>query len=149
MTLGIAHTFRNVYKNLFFFSRTACIPALREFQQPHRSERTKDECVYLLNQTILALREWREPIDIIISFYALVSMPDFPLPENMKEDKFLNSMQDFYTELGKIPKETLFLYTNYPFYSEKPIRQVSAQMKLGKSLDKIGDTKKVECKKRH
>jgi hypothetical protein len=103
----------------------------------------KDECVRLLNETVQALQMWREPIDVIIAFYALVDMPDHPLPLDMKTDEFLNEMQDYYSSLGQISREALFLYENYPSFSQNAISEVSSRMKSGKPLDKIGDNKTV------
>lgn len=71
-------------------------------------------------------------------------MPDYPLPVDMKTDELLNSMQEFYSSLGRIPKDALILYENFPLFSENAISEVSSRMKSGKPLDTIGDQKKVK-----
>jgi hypothetical protein len=119
------------------------MPSAKEFQQPKRDDKTKDSCIRLLNNTITALQQWYEPIDILMVFYGLVNIPDVPLPKDMKNDKFFNTMQAFYSELNKIPRDLMFVYNNYPYFSQKPIREVAARLKLGRPVNKIGDTREV------
>lgn len=119
------------------------MPASKEFQQPKRSNAQKDSCLRLLNGTIQSLKKWNEPIDILLVFYGLVDIPDVPLAKDMKTDKFLTSMQNFYSQLNGIPREVMFVYAQYPYFSRKAFREVAARMKLGRSLDTIGNTKEV------
>lgn len=91
------------------------------------------------------MQQWQEPVDVIIAFYALVDRPEVPLPVNIStdNDEFLNSMQEFYSALGRIPTEALILMENFPSFSNNPISMVSSRMKSGLPLDTIGDNKTV------
>ncbi|KAI6190326.1 Odr-3 [Aphelenchoides bicaudatus] len=140
---GIWYLFRNVYKTLTLFARNSCIPASRKFQQPARTDKVKDECVRLLYETVQALQQWREPVDIVIALYALIEAPDPPIAEDIKHDEFLNELQNFYSALGEIPREALIMYENFPLFTQVPINEVSARLRSGKPLDTIGDSKKA------
>lgn len=103
----------------------------------------KNECIRLLNESTLALQQWREPIDVLITLYALVDVPDIPLPIDIKDDEMLQSMQQFYNHLDKIPTEAMILIESFPLFSQVAISEVEARKKSGKPLDTIGDPKQV------
>ncbi|KAI6217105.1 hypothetical protein M3Y99_01784700 [Aphelenchoides fujianensis] len=144
---GIWSMFRSTYKRLTLFMRNSCLPTSRKFQQPGRSEQDLNECMDLLNATAPALREWKYPIDVVIALYALVDLPDIPLPANISEDGFFTAMHEFYAQLATIPREALIIQQSNPIFSQVPIHEVESRMKSGRPLDTIGDKRETLLKR--
>ncbi|KAI6232787.1 hypothetical protein M3Y99_00990200 [Aphelenchoides fujianensis] len=105
-----------------------------------------NECMDLLNATAPALREWKYPIDVVIALYALVDLPDIPLPANISEDGFFTAMHEFYSQLAKIPREALIIQESNPIFSQVPIHEVESRMKSGRPLETIGDQREVSSR---
>jgi hypothetical protein len=90
------------------------------------------------------LKQFEEPIDIIIAIFSPVYIKDIPLNKNLQNDIFLQSMQGFYSELSHIVKEVVLLVENVPFFNQSPIFKIAANIKNDiKSFDKIGEPLKV------
>ncbi|KAI6170702.1 hypothetical protein M3Y97_01120000 [Aphelenchoides bicaudatus] len=145
---GIWYMFRNIYKTMTLFARNGCIPASKKFQLPGLPENVKDECVRFIQDTIPSLQQWKEPIDIIIAFYAFVEIPLLEREEDYKQDEFFKELNDFYSTVAKIPKDALLFYQNFPYFEQTPINELGARLKWGKSWDTIGD-KREDLMKRY
>ncbi|KAI6212702.1 hypothetical protein M3Y94_00059300 [Aphelenchoides besseyi] len=134
---GISFIFRHTYKHLTLFTRDGCLPTTRKFQATDQSAPHTDECMELINATVPALRAWKEPIDIVMAFYAMFT--DRPLETTFEQDEYYTTMQKFFTELGEIPREVLIIMESFPIFSNVPIREVESRMKTGKPLNTIGN----------
>ncbi|KAI6198901.1 hypothetical protein M3Y96_00569500 [Aphelenchoides besseyi] len=134
---GISFIFRHTYKQLTLFSRDNCLPTIRKFQASDPSTPHTDECMELINATVPALQAWKQPIDIVIAFYAMAG--DRPLETTFEKDEYYTTMQKFYTELGEIPREVLIIMESFPIFPNVPIREVESRMKTGKPLNTIGN----------
>ncbi|KAI6204376.1 hypothetical protein M3Y94_00667200 [Aphelenchoides besseyi] len=138
---GISYIFRQSYKRLTMFAVSSCLPTSAKFQQPTTSEQHVNQCMDLLNATIPALSAWRYPIDIVVSLFAMVDCPDYPLSStNIEEDELYLLLKSFYVKLAEIPREALFIIQNNPIYSKTVIREIEARIKTGKPLNTIGAT---------
>ncbi|KAI6190434.1 Acyl-transf-3 domain-containing protein [Aphelenchoides bicaudatus] len=150
---GIAQQFRHIYKHLTLFELEYCMP----FFADQTTENTyadaqlrlspfwlnqSEHCIDFERNLLKILKEWNEPIDIIIpsfEFYNHLN-PPFDEKERMKDDYF-KQMQHFYRELNSIAREVVFVPNIHVDWSVEPyIQLLQNRLYFGRDLKLFGST---------
>jgi hypothetical protein len=117
---GLQKHFKDVYKSMTLFVRDYCMP----FMAFSASREMRSTCEEYERELIQILRNWSEPIDIIVAGIEYFNFLDPIIANPISNDTYFNSMQTFFSHLNDIARDLVFVPKMHMDWNVEPFAQV-------------------------
>ncbi|KAI6217188.1 Acyl-transf-3 domain-containing protein [Aphelenchoides besseyi] len=138
---GITHAFRSIANKITLMSGWSCTPVPMENQQKGLDRASKKYCMKVNDAMIRIVKEWTEPLDIIIPIFGFNYFTDVPLNGELKEDKMFQYMSNFYGNLSSMAKQVMLLPSMHLGFKEHVREKLQSQLAVNITDKAISETR--------
>ncbi|KAI6192599.1 Acyl-transf-3 domain-containing protein [Aphelenchoides besseyi] len=148
---GIFHAFRSIANKITLMSGYSCTPVPQQYQQKGLNPASLyfiltiafiiKYCMKVNDAMIRIVKEWTEPLDIIIPIFGFNYFTDVPINGNLKDDKMFQYMSNFYGNLSTMVKEVMLLPSMHPGFKEHVREKLQSQLAENITNKAISETR--------
>lgn len=103
-------------------------------------QKEKEICVRYITNVIQTIKEFDEPIDIIVPLFGWVAPQTYT---DIEAEELYHDFQSFYGNLSTVVKEFVFVPQINVLFSKSPLKLVQNKLKYNVKIGRIGESKTV------